>query len=397
MHNEDTLIGGPLNRTDKQRAEIAGLTKDQQKAYQELIEFINKPFNPNDFKRALVGAGGVGKTFLLKTILKNCNISFSQIGVSAPSHKACRVIRDSLGGLPVNINTIQSDFGMRPDYNIDTFNERDIQFSKLGRIKVEDYNLYVVDESSMINKALFNFMSRILINNCCKLLLLGDVDQVPPVNELEPSAFKNVTTYRLTQIVRQEEDNPIREICSMLRNDVENNTFTFLNYISTHKSKFDSTMTKGFMVCNSAEFQHQVELQFSDEAITKNTDYVKVVAYTNMAVSAWNKFIREAIIKDSEKSVITKNDLITSGHCLRRSLSKSPLSHFLSNALDQSSYLGNDSYSILPNGKVAASFSANALALVSLKQLSNPSNAIIFPPGKYSIDIKVASIKINLY
>ena len=107
MHNEDTLVGGPLNRTDKNRAEIAGLTKDQQKAYQGLIEFINKPFNRNDFKRALVGAGGVGKTFLLKTILKNCNISFSQIGVSAPSHKACRVIRDSLAGLPVNVNTIQ--------------------------------------------------------------------------------------------------------------------------------------------------------------------------------------------------------------------------------------------------------------------------------------------------
>lgn len=135
---------------------------------------------------------------------------------------------------------------------------------------------------------------------------------MPPVNELEPSAFKNVTTYRLTQIVRQDEDNPIRKICSMLRNDVEHNTFTFLNYISTHKSEFDSTMTKGFMVCNSAEFQHQVKLQFSDEAITKNTDYIKVIAYTNIAVSAWNKFIREAIIKDSEKSVITKNDLITS-------------------------------------------------------------------------------------
>lgn len=312
MQKEDTLVSSPLSRTDKQRAEIAGLTKDQQKAYQGLIEFINKPFNRNDFKRALTAPGGCGKSYLLKIILKNCNISFSKIGVSAPSHKACRVIRDFLGGLPVNVNTIQSDFGMRPDYNIETFNERDIQFSKLGRIKVEDYNLYVVDEASMINKSLFNFMSKILINNCCKLLLIGDSSQIPPVNELEPSAFKNVTTYKMTQIVRQDEDNPIRELCTLLRNDVANNTFTFLNYISTHKSKFDSTMTKGFMVCNSAEFQRQVELQFSDEAITKNTDYVKVVAYTNMAVSAWNKFIRETIIKDSEKSVITKNDLITS-------------------------------------------------------------------------------------
>ena len=79
MHNEDTLVGGPLNRTDKNRAEIAGLTKDQQKAYQGLIEFINKPFNRNDFKRALVGAGGVGKTFLLKTILKNCILVFHKL------------------------------------------------------------------------------------------------------------------------------------------------------------------------------------------------------------------------------------------------------------------------------------------------------------------------------
>ena len=51
MQKEDTLVSGPLSRTDKQRAEIAGLTKDQQKAYQGLIEFINKPFNRNDFKR----------------------------------------------------------------------------------------------------------------------------------------------------------------------------------------------------------------------------------------------------------------------------------------------------------------------------------------------------------
>ena len=71
-------------------------------------------------------------------------------------------------------------------------------------------------------------------------------------------------------------------------------------------------MTKGFVVCYSAQFQQEVVKQFSDEAITRNTDYVKVISYTNKAVSDWNKFIREAIIKDSEKSVITKNDLITS-------------------------------------------------------------------------------------
>ena len=80
MYNEDILVSSPLSRTDKQRAEIASLTKDQQKAYQGLIEFINKPFNRNDFKRALTAPGGCGKSYLLKIILKNCNISFSKIG-----------------------------------------------------------------------------------------------------------------------------------------------------------------------------------------------------------------------------------------------------------------------------------------------------------------------------
>ena len=51
---------------------------------------------------------------------------------------------------------------------------------------------------------------------------------------------------------------------------------------------------------------------FNDEELTRNVDYAKVIAYTNMAVSKWNKFIRNAIIADSDVSVLTKNDLIIS-------------------------------------------------------------------------------------
>ena len=41
-------------------------------------------------------------------------------------------------------------------------------------------------------------------------------------------------------------------------------------------------------------------------------DFCKVVAFTNPCVSNWNKSIRNAIIKDAEKSIITVNDLILS-------------------------------------------------------------------------------------
>ena len=72
-----------------------GLTNDQKLAYDSLIKFINSEFNPNDFKRALSGAAGTGKTYLLKALIKNCGISYSAIGCSAPTHKACRVMNES--------------------------------------------------------------------------------------------------------------------------------------------------------------------------------------------------------------------------------------------------------------------------------------------------------------
>ena len=310
MHNEDELIF--IKTPARNRANKFSFTDDQIKAYNGLIKFINEPYNPNDFKRALIGAGGTGKTFLLKALLQDCNIPFSEIGLSAPSHKACRVLRNSIRGTHCNVNTIQSDFGFKPNYDIEKFDINNVTFASYGRIKIEDYRLYIVDEASMLNRSLVGYIDKMMKKYSIKLLICGDDAQIPPVNEKDSYAFKGVKSFRLTEIVRQDEDNPIRELTNLLRNDVYNGTFNFLNYISNIRSKFDNTMTKGFVVCNSAQFQQEVVKQFSDEAITRNTDYVKVISYTNKAVSTWNKFIRENIIKDSEKSVITKNDLITS-------------------------------------------------------------------------------------
>ena len=251
-------------------------------------------------------------TFVLKAVLQNCNINYSKIGLSAPSHKACRVLRNAISGTSCKVNTIQSDFGFKPNYDLEKFDINNIQFSSYGRIKVEDYSLYIVDEASMISKDLLKYIERIMKQYRIKLILCGDDHQIPAINEHECAAFKAIQSFKLNKIVRQDEDNPIRELTNLLRSDIENNTFNFLNYIGRVSSKFDSTMTKGFVVCNSLTFRQEVLKQFSDESITRNTDYVKVISYTNKNVSAWNKFIRESIIKDANKSIITKNDLITS-------------------------------------------------------------------------------------
>lgn len=42
---------------------ISNFTDDQKNAYNNLIKFINEPYNKNDYKRALIGAAGTGKTY----------------------------------------------------------------------------------------------------------------------------------------------------------------------------------------------------------------------------------------------------------------------------------------------------------------------------------------------
>lgn len=98
----------------------------------------------------------------------------------------------------------------------------------------------------------------------------------------------------------------------MLRKDIDNKTYNFLNYISNHREAFDASYTKGYKVLYSKDFETEVENQFNDEQITKDTDFVRIVAYTNKAVGNWNKFVRNSIIKDADKSIVTKNDLFTS-------------------------------------------------------------------------------------
>lgn len=296
----------------KDAVSLLGLTNDQSKAYDELIKFINTDFNPNDFKRALSGAAGTGKTYLLKALIKNCGMSYHAIGCSAPTHKACRVMSESIRINGVNVNTLQSDLGLKINFDAEKFDINNPPFDPKGRIKIGEYKLYIVDEASMIPRGLCIFLERTCKTNGCKLIYVGDNSQLSPVNEKKSAAFTGIKLYTLKQIVRQEEDNPIKYLLELLRYDIKHKTFSFLNYISKNKVAFDNDNIKGFRVCNEQEFNQIVYNNFNDEHITNNVDFVKIVAYTNNCVSSWNKIVRESIISDADKSVITKNDLIIS-------------------------------------------------------------------------------------
>lgn len=299
-------------QVNKNHASISNFTKGQLNAYNNLLEFIKSDYNPNDYKRCLVGPAGTGKTYLVKALIQNCGISYSMIGLAAPTHKACRVLQESIRLPGVKVNTLQSDLGLRLNFDVEKFDISNPPFDPKGKIKIKAYNIYIIDESSMINRGLCTFLEKVCKTHNCKIIYIGDASQLAPVNEKYSSAFRGVTTYSLDEIVRQGEDNPVSDLLELLRQDIKNKSFTFLEYISNVKSRFNEDYTKGFQVCNAIDFQNFVFNNFNDEQLTLNVDFAKVIAYTNNCVSSWNKFIRGSIIKDADKSVISKNDLIIS-------------------------------------------------------------------------------------
>lgn len=291
---------------------LLGFTKDQLTAYEDLITFMTNPYNPNDYKRALCGSAGTGKTYLVKALIKNCGQSYSTIGLAAPTHKACRVLNESINIPNIKIGTLQSDLGLRLNFDVDKFDISNPPFDPKGKVKIGEYKIYIIDEASMINRGLLMFLEKVCKTNKCKIIYIGDASQLAPVNEKYSSAFKGIKIYTLNQVVRQGDDNPISYLLNMLRKDIQNKTFMFLNYISKNPIHFNSDNTKGYQLCSTQEFENIIYNNFNDEELTRNIDFAKIIAYTNNTVSYWNKFVRNAIIKDADKSVITKNDLIIS-------------------------------------------------------------------------------------
>lgn len=287
-------------------------TNDQAKAVDGLIIFIDEPFNPTRYCVGLTGFAGTGKTFITNYIITHCKYSFSVIKCTSPTHKACRVFSQSINNRTVE--TIQSTFGFRLDLNLEDFDPARPQFNPKSKAKLDNVRLLLIDEASMLPYKLVRYICDTCRNAQIKVIFIGDDSQLAPVNELKSTAFDVCSkVYHLTQIVRQGENNPIVDLLTMLRSDIKTRSYSFLSYISSNIGKSDyNSEGQGYSICDKESFKYIIDNSFCDEEYIKNIDMYRIVAYTNNCVSGWNNYIRNTIIKDSDKSVITRHDLIMS-------------------------------------------------------------------------------------
>ena len=81
---------------------------------------------------------------------------------------------------------------------------------------VEPTRLIVLDECSMVNQTMYDDLRYLYPHT--KILFIGDVGQLPPVSGDSPFA-DYAPDFALTEIMRQDRDNPIVRLATMARGD----------------------------------------------------------------------------------------------------------------------------------------------------------------------------------
>ncbi len=257
------------------------------------------------YNRSLVftlsGSAGTGKSWLINYMIKNI-IKNKRVIVSAPTHKAVRVVEaftDTKGA------TLHSLHGLRPNFNLSEFNIDKVQFDPLGTNKFMKYDTIVPDEASMIGRDLhkLNLLRSVQYNT--KIIYVGDRLQLLPVKEDKISAvFDSEYGYNLTDIIRQDNDNPILDLFTLLRSDILTNTATFLNYIKRNKESIRDG--SGYRVLNVPQIVDYLPEVFKSKEFDNNIDSYRIGTYTNASVNRWNKYVRKILTDDTE--LITKGD-----------------------------------------------------------------------------------------
>lgn len=302
----------PLNIANKKIDNRSGFTDDQRKAIDGILSFCDKDFTTDNYIVGLIGAGGTGKTYITNYIIDHCSYSSSVIKCTSSTHKACRVFSQAINYKKVD--TIQSTFGFRLDLALEDFNPDNPQFNPKAKPKLDNIKLLIIDEASMIPAKLITYINKKCKELGIKILYIGDASQLPPVNEKISIAFKTCAqVYELKQIVRQENTNPIKNLLDLLRYDIDNHTYRFIQYVSQNIGVMNyNEIGDGFAIVGPNAFKNSVDISFTDEKFTENIDLYRIIAYTNNCVNSWNHYIRNSIIKDAEKGIITINDLIMS-------------------------------------------------------------------------------------
>ena len=164
---------GKINHEKKENLEECLFEEDY------IIDKIINIFNFSDLV-LIEGGPGTGKTTLVINLILSLskNNYYLNIGLSAPTGKATSRLRESFNSkidkYKINSGIIECQTLHRWIYNSNNIS---------GKLKItlKDLDLLIIDECSMLS---LNILETVLelVNTDCKIILVGDANQLPPIN-----------------------------------------------------------------------------------------------------------------------------------------------------------------------------------------------------------------------
>lgn len=283
------------------------LTDDQKKALEEIVDFINSSRNAH----TLIGFAGTGKTTLTKEIRKYANMKQLAVVGVAPTHKAVKILQQAL-----NTNTYTPTMTIAKLLNV--MKEQSYvgtkNFRSDGTSKIEQYDLVLVDECSMISDEDVKTIMLHVKKSNRKVLFIGDRAQIPnprqtfvahvdkTVYKKDSSAF-DLPSSELKTIVRQAKGNPILEASYAIRKDLfEDPVLDRTTNVKDGKGvRYYDDHVKFLKRMKHIITENQ---NLNDESKHKITmDNIRVVCYTNERVQYYNRFVR-SVLKYTEQFVV---------------------------------------------------------------------------------------------
>lgn len=294
-------------------------TLEQEKAVKNLADFLFSPQKESIF--LLKGYAGTGKTSLIGALVKTLDQLQRKCILLAPTGRAAKVFAHHAGHAAFTIH--------KKIYRQRNFSNEMDNFSLDDNL--HQHTLFIVDESSMISneglsgtafgtgRLLDDLIQYVYAGTDCRLMLIGDTAQLPPVGEEESPALSadmlcgyglEVHEMQLTEVVRQLHDSGILWNATELRRYIAEESFFDL----------PSIRIKGLPDIRIVPGNELIEA-ISDCYDHAGMDETIIICRSNKRANIYNKGIRNTILyredelNSGDLLMVAKNNYFWTEQC----------------------------------------------------------------------------------
>lgn len=294
-------------------------TNDQLLAFNVLAEFLLS--EEQDSLLLLKGYAGTGKTSLVGSLVKTMNALQQKSILLAPTGRAAKVFSGYAGQKAYTIH--------KKIYRQKAFSNEPTGFLPADNLHKD--TLFIVDEASMIandgvdsfifgtGRLLDDLIQYVYGGENCRLILMGDVAQLPPVMQAESPALNpdilrgynlKVKEISLTQVVRQSENSGILFNATRLRDALRNEQVEI----------FPKLQLKGFTDFRKVDGDELIE-EISSAYDRDGLEETIIISRSNKRATIYNQGIRNRILYREEelsggdRLMIAKNNYYWTSDC----------------------------------------------------------------------------------